>query len=98
MTRKQPTVISASDDQGPGRAMPQTSDQHSQDQVVRRSHVAAPLAAEWDVYVVAQARRQGNVPTSPEVRRVACLVGRIKVLRNPQTEQIAQANGHAAVA
>src|SRR5438045_9558849 len=84
MHSQQQTVISAPDDEGPVRAMPQTSDQHSQDQVTIRSHVAAPIAAEWDVYVVAQARRQGNVPTSPEVRRVACLVGRIKVLRNPQ--------------
>ncbi len=63
-----------------------------------RPRLAARVAPERDVQVVAQPARQRHVPASPEVLQVARRVGRVEVLGEPEAEQQRQSDGDVGVA
>src|ERR1043166_9641112 len=78
--------------------MPQAADEHCEDQISVRPVLAIAVPAKRYVDVVTKAARQGDVPASPKIRWISCLVWRTEVLRNPQTEQESQSDGHGTVA
>ncbi len=78
--------------------VPQPSQQHGHDQIEIGTEPALPVAAQRDVQVVAQPRRQGDVPTPPELRHTGRLVGGTEVIGKLEPQEKGDANGHVAVA
>ena len=78
--------------------MPQTSDRHGQQQVAVSCERAAAIAAHRDVKVVANPARQGQVPAPPKILDAVRQIGMVEVLWKMETEHLANANGHCAVA
>ena len=64
-------VQPAPDHEVPARAVPQPAEQHGDHQVAVACALAAAVAAERDVQVVAQPGRQRDVPAPPELADVA---------------------------
>src|SRR4051794_37364266 len=67
MNAQQRAVISAPDDKGPRRPMPQAAEQHRHHQVEIGAACSATVAAERDVEVIAQPGAEADVPAAPEV-------------------------------
>ncbi len=91
-------VVEAPDHEGPGRPVPQAAEQHGDEDVDGDPPLAAPVAAERDVQVVAQPEGQGDVPPSPEVLEVDGRVGPAEVLGEPEAHQQGEADGDVGVA
>src|SRR5690606_16779364 len=65
---RQPHAVERSpDDERPGGAVPQAAEQHGDEQVQVGAGRPTAVAAERDVEVVAQPRRQTDVPAAPEL-------------------------------
>ena len=90
-------VQTAPGDKGPGRAMPQSAQQHGDCQGQQRAGQALAIAAEGDVQVVAQKAPQGDVPAAPEVRDRDRLIGAEKIQGQAQTKQQPQADRHVRI-
>src|ERR1700746_270512 len=56
------------DHEGPARSMPETAEQHRREQIEVSARRTVTVAAERNVEIVAQPRRQCDVPAPPEVR------------------------------
>ena len=90
-------VVSAPGDESPVRTMPEPTQQHRDEDVPVRLDLTVAATAHGDVQVVAQDRRQGDVPAAPEIGRVPGLVRRCEVLRQAESEEPAQPDRHVAV-
>jgi len=95
---EQQAVIGAPEHEVPARPVPQAAEQHGQEEVQVGAGGAATVAAERDVEVVAQPGRQGDVPALPELARTRRQVGPVEVLRQPDSEEARESDGHVAVA
>ncbi len=84
-------------DEGPRRAVPEAPEEHGDEQVAVGARGALAVAPERDVEVVAQPRREGDVPAAPEVREVAREVGRAKVLGELEAQHRRGAHRDVAV-
>jgi hypothetical protein len=68
-------VQPAPQDEIPGRAVPQPTQQHRRQQIDITPHGPSPVAAKRDVDVVTQEAAQRDVPAVPEVADVRRLIG-----------------------
>src|SRR6478752_8760847 len=82
----------------PRCAVPQTTEQHSQEQIEQRAWRASLIAAEGDVQVVTQPARQADVPTLPEVTGILRKVRAPEVERKIEAEQAGRAARDVGVA
>ena len=81
-----------------GGTVPQTTQQHRDEQVKVGAQLAFAVASQRDVEVVSQPRRERDVPTSPELGDGGRVVGGIEVLGEVEAHQKGQTDGHIRVA
>ena len=91
-------VQSAPEDETHRRAVPQSAQQHRQEQVAVGPDAALAVAAQRNVEVVAQPRRERDVPPPPELGDRRRLVGCVEVLREAEAQQQGDADGHVRIA
>ncbi|KPZ05699.1 Alginate o-acetyltransferase AlgI [Pseudomonas syringae pv. spinaceae] len=85
------------DDVGDVGTVPQTAQQHCQEQVAIGRDLAATVAAQGDVQVVTQPSGQADVPATPELGDRLADVRLFEVFHKAETHHQAQANRHVAV-
>ena len=79
-------------------SVPQSAKQHGDNKVHILSYLALSVASERDIDVVANPRRQRNVPPPPEVSNAVAFVRSVEVHRKAETQQQCNADGHVAIA
>ena len=79
-------------------AVPQAPDQHGQEEVQQGAPAALPVPAQRDVEVVAQPRREADVPALPVLANAGGDVGPVEVLGQADPEQARQTDGDVGVA
>src|SRR6185436_8831964 len=91
-------VQTAPKDKIPRRTMPQPTKQHRYNQVCAASRRSLPVAAQSDIDMIAQEAAECDVPASPELGDVSCLVRRREVEREMHVENAGQPDRHVGVA
>ena len=91
-------VVEAPDHEGPVRPVPQPADRHGRNEVPQLGPLAATVAAQRDVDVVAQPARQRHVPAPPEVLDRGRRVGLVEVVGEADAHQQGDADRHVGVA
>src|SRR3954470_267837 len=86
------------DDERPVCSMPQSAQPHHDVEVAERHQRSATVAAEWDVEIVAQPRRERDVPPAPEVSKASGDVRHPKVFGNREAEQTGRPDGDVRIA
>ena len=79
MNRETYTMHSSPEHKFPGCAMPQTSDQHSQEVIEISSECSFSISTQRNIHIVSQPRRERYMPPSPELCQVSRLIWKIKV-------------------
>ena len=74
------SLIRAPDDERPGGAVPESAQEHGEEQVAVGSPGAVAAPAEGNVEVVAKPGRQADVPATPEVGDAGGEVGMLEVV------------------
>ena len=82
----QDTVIQSPNDEGPSRSVPQSAQCHDKDDIADITLVSA----QRNVDVVANPKRQRDVPAAPELSNVQRFVGPFEVLGKGKPEQSAE--------
>ena len=77
---------SAPDDERPTRTVPQAAEQHRCHQREVGTRLAMAIAAQRNVEVIAQPRRQGDVPAPPEIREADRRIGETEVVWHRETQ------------
>jgi hypothetical protein len=77
------SVQHAPNDEGPARSMPQPAERHGDEDIAHLTEPARPIAAEWNVEVIAQPERQRDVPPPPEGDDGTCAIGLQEIIRQP---------------
>ena len=80
------------------RTVPQSAEQHGDDEVDVAAHAAFAVAAERYIQVVLEPRRQRDVPTAPEVGNRRSLIGAVEVDVKSKSQKQRQTYGHIAIA
>ena len=91
-------VHAAPDDECVIGAVPEAAEQHGQHEIDRALRLAALVAAERDVDVIAQEARQGHVPAPPEFDDGERGIGRVEVGRQAHAKQAREPDRHVAIA
>src|ERR1700749_667431 len=89
---------SAPQHEHPGSAVPETADQHGEEQAEEGAPFAVAVATQRDVQVVAQPGGEGDVPAPPEIREAPRAVGIAEVVRELEAEAEREADGAQRVA
>ncbi len=92
------SLVEAPQDEVPRRAMPQTAEDHCQQQIAVRPERAVAIAAEREVQVAAQPVRQADVPPAPEVLWTDGEVRQVEIQRQLEAHQLCHAAGDVRVA
>lgn len=82
MQCEQQAVETAPQDESRRRTVPQPPEQHGDDEVHISAEPAFPVAAERDIEIILEPRRERDVPAPPELRYRGRLVRRIEVFGN----------------
>ena len=78
--------------------MPEPAEQEHHDEITVGLGVAAAVAAERNVKIVAQPRRQRHVPASPEFGDRKRRVGHAEIARECEPKHDAETNRHVGIA
>ena len=95
--REPDAVDSTPDDEGPGRAVPETADEHDDDQIDHRAAGAAPISAKRNVKIVAQPAGEADVPAMPEIGNVLLEVGEVEIERELVAQESRAGDRHVGV-
>ena len=90
-------VQAAPYDEVPRSAVPESAQQHGQNQVDVGTYLAFPVTAQRNVEVIAQPGGQGDVPAVPEIGHAVRLIGGIEVDGETEAQQQGDTDGHVAV-
>src|SRR5215472_13615160 len=82
----------------PARAMPEPAQQEHDHEVEITAQPAAPVAAEWNVEVVAEPVGERDVPAAPEFTHRFRDVWIVEVLEDAKPEHAHQPDGHVGIA
>src|SRR4051812_42353399 len=85
------------DYEGPARAVPQTAEQEYGHQVRDPVHRADAVSSKWDVDVIAEPRRQRDVPSLPELLNRPGEVRRPEVRHEVDTHDAGRTDGDVGV-
>ena len=91
-------VQSAPDHEGPAGAMPEAAEQHRRHQRRIRAALAVTIAAERNVEIVAQPRRQRDVPAPPEIGEADRRVRKAEVVRHREAQAHRRADRRRRIA
>src|SRR5262245_4648428 len=86
LDHKEETVDDAPDDKCPGRAVPESAQEHDDHEIDGGAGRPGAIAAERDVEVVAQEGRERDVPSTPEVRKTDRRVWKTEVVLEMEPE------------
>ena len=78
--------------------MPETAEEHDDDEIDRGARPADPVAAERNVEVVAQESGKRNVPAPPEIREADGRVGKAEIVLQMEAEAKGGADGAGGIA
>src|SRR5579859_678187 len=92
------SVSGAPDGVPPGGAMPESSQEHHDEQVDVRADGAFAISPERYVKVIAQERGQGDMPALPEFRQRLGDIGKIEIIDELVTKQLSEPHGDQGVA
>ena len=92
------TVQQPPENKGPCRTMPQATQYHGRHQVKVTPTRSLHVATERNIEIVTQETGQGDVPTTPEINDRTCLIRRIEINRQTDTEHAGQTERHVAIA
>src|SRR5436189_4775303 len=70
--------------------MPETSQQHRQEEIRVGAEFALPVTTQTDVEVVAQPGGEADVPAAPEIARVERGVGQVEIDHNVEAQHARQ--------
>jgi len=84
-------------DEAHGRPVPQTAEQHGDEQVEIGADTPLAVAAQRDIEIIAQPRGERDVPPAPEFGDRGRFVGGVEVLRKAEAQQQGDADGHIRV-
>src|SRR5438552_6914641 len=87
---EQRTVISAPEDEGPVRPVPQAAEEHDDGEVRVGAPAAEAVSAQWNVKVIPQKRAERNVPAPPEVRDAVRAIRRVEIFHELKAEHPAE--------
>src|ERR1019366_3466756 len=90
-------MITTPEHEGPVGAVPKPAQQHGYHQVEVRAPDRAPVAAQRVVEVIPQPTRETDVPSAPELPRAGRLIRLVKILRDVDAKEMAQAHGHVGI-
>ena len=79
-------------------SMPETAKQHGDNQIEVCAHASLAVTSQGDVDIVANPRRERDVPPTPEVGDALRAVGSVEVQGEAESQEQGDANGHVAVA
>jgi len=96
--RQRRAVQRAPEDEADGGAVPQSAQQHRDEQVAVGAQFAFAVAAQRNVEVVAQPCGERDMPPPPEFGDGGRLVGGVEVLGEPESQQQGDADGHVRIA
>ena len=82
----------------PGRAMPETAEEHDDDEIERGADGPDLIATERNVKVVAQESGKRNVPASPEIGEPDGGVGKTEIILEMKAETQSGADGAGGIA
>ena len=82
----------------PTRTMPQASQEHGDENIEAGAQVAFTVATERDIHIVANPRRERNMPASPKVAHTVGLIWCVEVGWESEAQQQRDAYRHIAVA
>ena len=91
-------VQGAPQDKGVVRAVPKSAEEEDNHDIDVGPDGAFPVSAQWDVDVLGEKLRQGDVPAFPEIFDGKRLVRRIEIHRQGDIQHLGGADGHVAVA
>src|SRR5438046_3586181 len=80
------TVQQSPDNERPGRAVPETTEKHDDDEIQRHPKRGDLVAAERNVKVIAQESGKRDVPAPPEIGEADRGVGKTKIVLEMKTE------------
>ena len=86
------------DDEIPARAVPETAEKEHGDKVAIHARGRDPVAAERHVQIIAEPRRQRDVPSAPELLHALGDIRPPEILRKAEAEHASQTNRHVGVA
>ena len=78
--------------------MPEAADDHREHQVAVGAALAAAVAAEGDVEVIAEPGREADVPAAPEILRAGREVGQVEIQHQLEAQALGDAPGDVGVA
>ena len=88
----------APNDERPGRAVPETTEKHYYDEIRRAADRTDLIAAEWNVKVVPQKCRKGDVPPPPEIGKANGRVRKTEIILQMKAKAESRANGAGRIA
>ncbi len=77
--------------------MPETADQHRDNNIHIAAHFSFAVAAKRDIQIIAQKSRKRDMPAPPEIDNRHGLIGRGKILRQAQAEHTPQTDRHIRI-
>ena len=81
----------------PRGSMPQPPQQHGQQKIPIRLPRAVTISAQGNIEIVAQPRREADMPPPPELRRTSRNVRQVEVQHNIKTQETSRAPGNIRV-
>ena len=78
--------------------MPETSQEHNDDEIDRGPRPSNPVTAEWNVKVIAQEGGKRNVPAPPEIGKANGRVRKTEIILEMKAEAESRADGAGGIA
>ena len=78
--------------------MPQAAEKHRDDEIDVLAHPTLAVAAQRDVDIVANPRREGDMPATPEIGNTLRAIRGVEIEGEAEAKQQGDADGHIAIA
>src|SRR5690554_4264589 len=82
----------------PCRAMPDAAEKHGEEEIAIGLHLAAAIATQWYIEIVAEPGGERDVPAPPEILKARRTVGLVEVIEKAIAKQRRNADGNVAIA
>ena len=90
--------VESPDEEVPARPVPDAGGRPHHQKVEKQPGLAHPVASQGDIEVLPEPGAEGDVPPPPELGDRRRLVGRVEVLREAESQQEGDADGHVRIA
>ena len=80
-------MIGSPGNEGPIGTMPKSTEKENRESVTNNFRLGTTTASEWNIYIVPEPSREGDVPSAPKLCNVAAEVRDIEVSHQLDTEE-----------